>query len=126
MADRQYSIAVFGDQSTQTSNKKMAKAAQLMSQFVAQQQRNALLKQGVMPANKTWTLHRHVVNQQTVATNKLMDSLLIFLLLAPFFITLNYINDATAGERERGSLMPLLTQPINRGNRTDTEQGVKI
>lgn len=109
-----YTVEIYGDKSTHSSSKKLAMAVHLMNDFVAQQAQNALLKQGIVPYNDSWTLRTHVVNKQTVTTNKLMDSLLIFLLLAPFFITLNYINDSTAGERERGSLMPLLTQPVNR------------
>jgi len=109
-----YVIEVFGDRSSEKLAKKLDATESLLAGFVSQQQQDALFKQGVSPVNKTWSLRTHEVNNQTIAANQIMESLLIFLLLAPFFITLNYINDATAGERERGSLIPLLTQPMDR------------
>lgn len=113
-SSEKYVIEVYGDKSSQATSKKMAMASSLMAAFVSQQKQDAILKRGIAPNEAMWSLRNHVVNEQTVSANKLRESLLIFLLLAPFFITLNYINDATAGERERGSLMPLLTQPVDR------------
>ncbi|GEM_PF-6948895 len=112
--DERMVIAVYGDQGSQSSRRQMEKAVKLGSQFVTNQRKNELMKQGLNPSSSQWQLRQHVINEQTQSTNRFMDTLLVFLLLAPFFITLNYINDATAGERERGSLMPLLTQPVNR------------
>ena len=107
-------IAVYGDQGSQGRSKQLEKTVELVSQFVTNQRQDDLIKQGLNPSSSQWQVEKRVINEQTQSTNRLMDTLLIFLLLAPFFITLNYINDATAGERERGSLMPLLTQPMSR------------
>ena len=111
-----YVVEIYGDNSSRKQSKKLDRVSGLVTQFINTQKQNKLFEQGVITMDRTWSMRSHVVNSQSAQGSRLMESLLIFLLLAPFFITLSYINDATAGERERGSLLPLLTQPINRMN----------
>jgi len=113
---KNFVIEVYGDNSNNKQSNKLDKVDTLVSQFIHDKKQNKLFNQGVITLDRTWSKRSHVVNSQSAQGSRLMESLLIFLLLAPFFITLSYINDATAGERERGSLMPLLTQPMNRMN----------
>ncbi|OUS23426.1 hypothetical protein A9Q98_15200 [Thalassotalea sp. 42_200_T64] len=109
-------INVFGDSQDSKGEQQLKKMQQVMNSFLAQENTNSLLKQGGNPFSSDWQVNVHEVNQHTMRGKRLLDSLLIFLLLSPFIISLNYINDATAGERERGSLMPLLSQPVARMN----------
>ena len=109
-----YLIQIYGDSSTQASVAKLTLAESLIAEFIQMKRQHAMFKQGMSPVNLPWSSHTFEVNPQTPSSSRIMDSLLIFLLLAPFFITLNYINDATAGERERGALVPFLTQPMDR------------
>lgn len=107
-------INVFGDSEDSSGDIQLKKVSQVMTAFLNQENTNKLLKQGASPWSVDWQLNIHEVNEYTMRGKRLLDSLLIFLLLSPFIISLNYINDATAGERERGSLMPLLSQPVAR------------
>ncbi len=107
-------INVFGNSENSKGEQQLRKMKQVMASFMAQQATDDLIKQGASPFSSEWQLNVHEVNEYTMRGKRLLDSLLIFLLLSPFIISLNYINDATAGERERGSLMPLLSQPVAR------------
>ncbi len=48
--------------------------------------------------------------------NRLVGALVLFLICAPFFICQSTAIDATAGERERRGLEPMLTLPMPRGS----------
>jgi sodium transport system permease protein len=58
-----------------------------------------------------------VTVQNTGATgptgNSVVAVLALYLIMAPFFVTLASAIDTTAGERERGTLEPLLVQPVS-------------
>jgi sodium transport system permease protein len=108
-----YTVKVIGNDSRTTSSENLKHIASLMQEFSQLNQSNSMLKQGLRPQHPQWKIQSHVVNSHSADSARLLDSLLIFILLAPFIITLNYINDATAGERERNSLVPMLIQPIN-------------
>jgi sodium transport system permease protein len=45
--------------------------------------------------------------------NSVVAVLALYLIMAPFFVTLASAIDTTAGERERGTLEPLLVQPVS-------------
>ncbi len=112
--EQTFTLKVFSNNSTSAAQKKSQQALSALRSFIDDLKQQAILKQGVNPYLSDWSLQSHQINQQSASGKRLLQSLLIFMLLAPFVISLNYINDATAGERERGSLIPLLTQPLNR------------
>ncbi|TLU65801.1 ABC transporter permease [Thalassotalea litorea] len=109
-----YQLSLYADTSTTSGNKRMQKAASILNAFVNNEKQTNLLQFGLDPKQSKWQLQTFTISEQSASARRFLDSLLIFLLLSPFIITLNYINDATAGERERGSLMPLLSQPVPR------------
>lgn len=72
------------------------------------------LQQGTTPLYQPFAIHIREISLQSEGSQRLLEGFLIFFLLAPFVCSLSVANDSTAGERERGSLLPLLAQPISR------------
>ncbi len=74
-----------------------------------------LFARGVAPSS-TRPIAVDLRNTSTVSVSaeRLIGALVLFLLCAPFFISQSTAIDATAGERERRGLEPMLTQPVPR------------
>lgn len=74
-----------------------------------------LLARGVAPiATHPLSVELRNISAISVAAERLVGALVLFLICAPFFISQSTAIDTTAGERERRGLEPLLTQPVPR------------
>lgn len=74
-----------------------------------------LFARGVAPAaTRPIAVELRNISAVGVAAERLVGALVLFLICAPFFISQSTAIDATAGERERRGLEPMLTQPVSR------------
>jgi sodium transport system permease protein len=108
-------IQVVVDSSRQSSLPSVEQTRNLLDSYAAQIGAMRLLVRGINPA----LTHPLLIERKDVATPQ--SQVFIFLNMLPYFLILTIftggsaaIIDATAGERERGSLEPLLINPVPR------------
>jgi sodium transport system permease protein len=109
-------VLLLADQSRRASGAQVRRVNLLLETYSGRVGAQRLLARGVTPE-----LARPLaVEQVDLATPERLAAMLLnviplFLVLAAFVGGMNVAIDATAGERERGSLEPLLVNPVARG-----------
>jgi len=108
-------VQVFSDSTRQSAQPKAKRLASLLSSFSAETGSLRLIVRGVSPAVATALKVEEVdvANSQQRAA-MLLNVILMFLALAVLTAGMQIATDSTAGERERGSLEPLLLNPVPR------------
>ena len=107
-------VTIISDESkrsTQISSQRLRGVLALYSGQVTQLR---LMSRGVSPMlmNPVFVHQEDLATPQTRASN-ILEMIGMFLIMAAFGCNMYIAIDATAGERERGSLEPLLLQPIS-------------
>lgn len=115
-AGRPAELDLLTDSSRRAAASQVARAKQVLNAYSGMIASQRLLARGVSP-ELAQTL---AVQEVDLATPEKLAAMLlnmipIFLVLACFVGGMNVAIDATAGERERGSLEPLLVNPVSRG-----------
>ncbi len=109
-------VVLMADQSRRSSGGKVRRARLLLESYGGMVGSQRLIARGVSPE-----LARPLaVEEMDLATPEKLAAMLLnviplFLVMAAFVGGMNVAIDATAGERERGSLEPLLVNPVERG-----------
>ena len=94
----------------------MGRLARLLQGFNLQQASLRLAWRGVSPlALQVVEVEEHDLADPTARSAQLATMVPFFVLMAVLYGALNAALDSTAGERERGSLEPLLMNPTSRG-----------
>jgi sodium transport system permease protein len=107
-------VQIVRDTSRQRMGAALGRTEDLVRQFGAQTQGLRLVARGVSPLLMQ-SVVLEPVDLSTAASRaaRVMSMMSMFLLVAAFMGGLNAALDTTAGERERGSLEPLLLNPIS-------------
>jgi sodium transport system permease protein len=108
-------IKLFSDSTRQNNRAKVRRVRSLLIRFNAQIAGMRLVARGVSPSlASSLKLEEVEVSsaQQRAAT--IFNIIPMFLILAAFSASMQIATDSTAGERERGSLEPLLLNPVPR------------
>lgn len=110
-------VMLYHDERSQASGIAAARVVEAIRAYGSEIVQSRLLVRGV-PAEVLAPIRLRQANVSAATSGALAASnmLLYFLLLAPFFASMSPAIDATAGERERGSLGPLLAQPVQPEN----------
>ncbi len=108
-------VEIVSDSANQRSQASAGRAARLLGGFGRERATLALALRGVSPAllEPVQVEERDLASTQTRAT-QITGMLPFFVLMAVLAGALNAALDTTAGERERGSLEPLLMNPTER------------
>lgn len=108
-------VRLIADESRQSAGVSIRRAKRLLNQYSAQIGRLRLLVRGVDPT----VIDALAIEETNVATPQ--SQVAMFLNILPYFIIfsafmggMHLVTDTIAGERERGSLEPLLTNPVAR------------
>jgi sodium transport system permease protein len=114
-ASRPAPVQVVSDSTRQTSRAKVQRLRTLLARFSAETGGLRLIARGVSPAIAS------VINVEDVEVSSaqqraamVFNMIPMFLVLSAFVAGMQIATDSTAGERERGSLEPLLVNPIPR------------
>lgn len=108
-------VQVFSDSTRKSSQPKLNRLTSLLSRFSAETASLRLIVRGVSPEVASPLKVEEVDvadSQQRAAT--LLNVVLMFLIIAVITAGMQIATDSTAGERERGSLEPLLLNPVPR------------
>jgi sodium transport system permease protein len=110
-------VEIVSSSANQQSSTALRRVERLLQGFGQEQAVLKLALRGVTPATLTTVdvQDRDLANQQTRAA-QLTSMLPFFILMAVLYGALNAALDTTAGERERGSLEPLLMNPAERSS----------
>lgn len=110
---RPASVTLYRDERSQASEAAAERVGEVIRAYGSDIVQSRLLVRGVA-AEVLVPIRLREANISAADAGALAASnmLLYFFLLAPFFASMSPAIDATAGERERGSLGPLLAQPI--------------
>ncbi len=115
-ASRPVELKVVSDGSRTASRPKVQRVRQLLQRYNGEVAALRLIGRGVSPAvvSPIQIQDREVSSaQQRAAT--ILNFIPLFIILAAFTGGMQIATDSTAGERERGSLEPLLVNPAPRG-----------
>ena len=114
-APRPAPVQVVSDSTRQTAHPKVQRLRSLLTRFNGETAGLRLIARGVSPVIAS------VVNVEDVEVSSaqqraamIFNMIPMFLVLASFVAGMQIATDSTAGERERGSLEPLLVNPIPR------------
>jgi sodium transport system permease protein len=110
-------VKIVADASRQATRPKVQRVRGLFTQYSGQIGTMRLIGRGVSPAIATAVQVEDVEvssGQQRAAT--ILGFIPMFIVLAAFMGGMQIATDSTAGERERGSLEPLLVNPAPRGS----------
>ena len=110
-------VQVVSDSTSQSTRSKVVRLNSLLNAFSAETGGMRLISRGVSPV----IVRALKVDQLEVATAQQRAAMIfnfipMFLVIALFTSGMPIASDSTAGERERGSLEPLLLNPIPRGH----------
>jgi len=108
-------VQVVSDSTRETSRAKVRRLRALLSHFSSETGALRLIARGISPSVATALKVEDVEvsnSQQRAAT--VFNMIPMFLILAAFTAGMQIATDSTAGERERGSLEPLLLNPVPR------------
>ncbi len=108
-------IQVLSDSTRQSAQPKLKRLTTLLTAFSSQTGAMRLIARGVSPvvASALKVEEVNVANSQQRAAT-VLSVLLLFLMIAVLTSGMQIATDSTAGERERGSLEPLLLNPVPR------------
>ena len=108
-------VQLVGDVTRDTARPKVQRARALVSAYSSQMGSPRLMARGVSPAVATAVrLEAIEVSSAQQRAARILSFLPFLLVMAAFVGTLQIASDSTAGERERGSLEPLLLNPVPR------------
>ena len=114
-ASRPAPVQLVSDSTRQSAHAKVQRLRSLLSRFSAETGGLRLIARGVSPAIAS------VLNVEDVEVSSaqqraamIFNMIPMFVVLASFVAGMQIATDSTAGERERGSLEPLLVNPIPR------------
>ena len=114
-ASRPVEIKIVSDGSRQTSRPKVQRVRQLLQRYNAEVGTLRLVSRGVSPAIVSPLQLRDVeVSSAQQRAAQILNFIPLFIVLAAFTGGMQIATDSTAGERERGSLEPLLVNPAPR------------
>jgi sodium transport system permease protein len=110
-------VEITSSSANQQASTALRRVERLLQGFGQEQAMLKLMLRGVPPAslNTVDVQERDLANQQTRSA-QLTSMLPFFILMAVLYGALNAALDTTAGERERGSLEPLLMNPSERAS----------
>jgi sodium transport system permease protein len=109
-------VQIVGDQSSQRTSREIRRAENLVQAYSAEIRALRLSARGVNPMVLSPVQVDEIdVSTPTGRSVLLLGMITYFLLFSMLMGGLYLAIDATAGERERGSLEPLLTLPVRRG-----------
>ena len=113
-AGRSAQITLIADESKRSTQVAMSRLNGILGGYNSQVGQLRLLARGVSPqVMRPLNIHKEdLATPQTRASN-ILEMIGMFLIMAAFGCNMYIAIDATAGERERGSLEPLLLQPIS-------------
>jgi sodium transport system permease protein len=113
-ANEPATVQIVRDTSRQRMGTALGRTEDLVRQFGAQTQGMRLVARGVSPLLMQ-PVALEPIDLATAASRaaRIMSTMAMFLLVAAFMGGLNAALDTTAGERERGSLEPLLLNPVS-------------
>jgi sodium transport system permease protein len=109
-------ITMVADKSKRSTQVATGRLSSLLGAYNARMVQLRLLTRGVSPQIlRSLDVHQEdLATPQTRASN-ILEMIGMFLIMAAFGCNMYIAIDATAGERERGSLEPLLLQPVSSG-----------
>jgi sodium transport system permease protein len=108
-------VQVVSDSTRQSSRATVRRLHALLTQFSSQLGSLRLIARGVSPAVVTGLKVEDVeVSNAQQRAAEVFNIIPMFLILAAFTAGMQIATDSTAGERERGSLEPLLLNPVPR------------
>ncbi len=103
------------DDSNQASQRDIRMVRQLLGAYAEQLTNQRLIARGIAPSvTRPIALRERSVSRPEESSVQLLGMIPLLLLLATFTGGMNVAIDATAGERERDSLEPLLLNPVPR------------
>jgi sodium transport system permease protein len=115
-ASRPAPVQIVADNSRNTARAKVDRVQRLMQRYNAEIGALRLIARGVSPAIVTPLRVEDVeVSSAQQRAAIILGVIPMFILVAAFTGGMQIATDATAGERERGSLEPLLVNPVPRG-----------
>ena len=108
-------VQVYSDSTRQSTRAKVKRLNALLSRFSGEMGSLRLIARGISPevASGLKVEEVEISNSQERAA-KILDFLPMFLVLSALSAGMQVATDSTAGERERGSLEPLLLNPVPR------------
>jgi sodium transport system permease protein len=115
-ASRPARIKVVADSSRNTSRPTIERVRRLLQRYSGEIGSLRMIARGVSPAAATpLQLEEVEVSTAQQRAAQVLAFIPMFILLAAFVGGMQIATDSTAGERERGSLEPLLVNPASRG-----------
>lgn len=113
---RAATVELIVDRSQQKAEQTVSRAERLLAEYGGQTASLRLVMRGVSPEVVQPVLIADVDQSTPQSRGGMLLSMLPYLLILTVFAGGNYLaTDATAGERERQSLEPLLINPVSRG-----------
>ena len=108
-------VRLVGDATRDSARQKVTRVRRLLNAYSAEIGSLRLVARGISPAVASAVRVEDVeVSSSQQRAAKLLGFLPMFVLMAAFVGVLQVASDSTAGERERGSLEPLLLNPVPR------------
>jgi sodium transport system permease protein len=108
-------VKVISDPSRESSLPKVERVHQLLNGFNGEIASLRLVAHGVSPAiARVLKVDNVEISNQSLLKTLIFNYIPLFLMTAAFTSGMMFAMDATAGERERGSLEPLLINPVPR------------
>lgn len=108
-------LLIYADESSQTSAGNVARLSAIIAQYSTTLARLRLVARGMDPLLEVPIAVQHIDLSTPASRSALVLGMLSYFILLTMFMGGIYLAiDATAGERERGSLEPLLTLPVRR------------
>ena len=115
-AGRAATVELIVDRSQQKAEQTVGRAERLLAEYSGQTASLRLVMRGISPEVVQPLLIADVDQSTPQSRGGMLLSMLPYLLILTVFAGGNYLaTDATAGERERQSLEPLLINPVSRG-----------
>ena len=107
-------VTIISDESKRSTQISSQRLRGVLAMYNGQVSQLRLIARGVSPQllNPVFIHQEDLATPQTRASN-LLEMIGMFLIMAAFGCNMYIAIDATAGERERGSLEPLLLQPVS-------------
>lgn len=110
-------VKLVSDPSRSGSRRSAERARELVAGYSRQVSTMRLLARGISPdISRPVVIEEVDVSTERSRAATLLGMLPVFLLVSAFIAGMNVAIDSTAGERERGSLEPLLLNPVSRSD----------
>lgn len=107
-------IEIYSSSTNRRADRSVPRIAQVLMGFASEQTMLRVAMRGVSPAlMQVIELQEHDVSSARAQAAQFMAMVPLFLVMAVLYGVLNAALDSTAGEKERGSLDPLLMNPVS-------------